>query len=154
MRVNETSPKIYGNTSTKASKEAFKKPLATVDVLKADIGKLIDLLPNHGANTKEAILFANELNEFLINLIIATTENNSFSQTLNEKWTKLTRNYNNLKFEKDKSAIINHLWINISTKLSHLTIKQHFNDKPLINADTVLQILNTQNKLNVLNYDS
>ena len=71
MRVNETSPKIYGNTSTKASKEAFKTIKQSVDVL-TDIGKLIDLLPNHGANTKEAILFANELNEFLINLIIAT----------------------------------------------------------------------------------
>ena len=76
MRVNETSPKIYGNTSTKASKEAFKTIIAIVDAY--DIGKLIDLLPNHGANTKEAILFANELNEFLINLIIATTENNFF----------------------------------------------------------------------------
>ena len=138
LKVSSNVPSLIANkANVKNASEACLKPIENIAELKKDIGKLIDLLPLFVTNPSSAHQFSVKLNKFLVDLIISTSNVTKLSNSITTEWAVLTHDYNNLEFKNGKSPMINVLWKQISTKLSNLTIKYSFNEKPIINADNI-----------------
>ena len=116
QKITNFIPKSNVNINSSSINSISKGSLETIDLVK-EVIQFTEKLPTHVKNIEDARVFAHKLKNFLVDVISSTGNNPQ------KNWTELTESYNKLNFEDGKVTLMSSLWLNISTKLSNLTLK-------------------------------